>query len=148
MSDFFSISMKVRFSDTDPAQIMYFGNYPGYFDESFIEAMRQSNISWDDRKTMNFLMPIVEQKVQYFHPLIAGDTVKIYMTVDMIGKKVFRTQYLMTKDNTKIATGYITHVTVSYKEFKSIPIPDKFKNVLKKFYIDESKWNNLILSYE
>ena len=138
----------IRFSDCDPAGICYFGRYSTFFDESFIAAMRENKFFWDDHKKFKFLIPIVETKTQYYHPLIAGDTAKIYTTIKRVGNKSFTSQHKITKkENGKeilIAKGYISRVTVDYFDFKSIQIPEILKNILNNYIISEEDWEAFV----
>ena len=145
------IERVVRFSDTDPAGIMYFPNFAMFFDESLIDAIRKTGIKWEDREKHNFLMPIVEQKVNYLKPTSAGDQLRIYTVVEMLRDKVFRSQHLMTRciDGTEIAlaTGYLVRVIVDFNTFKSKVIPDLFRETLKGLYTSPDDWKNFVKSF-
>lgn len=145
-TNIFEFDQIIRFSDCDPAGICYFGRYSTFFDESFIAAMRENNIGWDDHKRLNFLLPIVETSTRYYFPLKAGDTAKIFMTVKRIGNRSFTSQHKIFKsENSKdilVAKGFISRVTVNYKTFKPIIIPKEMEDILRKYFIEEKKWES------
>ncbi|MCH8906804.1 MAG: acyl-CoA thioesterase [Candidatus Heimdallarchaeota archaeon] len=144
-SSLYKLDLRLRFSDIDSAGIAYFGSFPSFFDESFIAAMRENNIRWDDHKKFKFLLPIIEQKTNFFHPLDLGDLASIYMGIIKIGNRSFRSQHLITvqKDGKDIlvATGYISRVTVGFETFKAIQIPELLLNMLKKYNVNVELWN-------
>lgn len=145
------IERVVRFADTDPAGIMYFPNYAMFFDESLIDAIRKTGIKWEDREKHNFLMPVVEQKVNYLKPAVAGDQLRIYTVVEMLRDKVFRSHHLMTQciDGSEIAlaTGYIVRVVVDFNTFKSKVMPDLFRETLTELYTSSDLWEDFIKSF-
>lgn len=131
----------VRFSDTDAAGILYFGSFATYFDESFLSALRSEGIGWDEHKKYNFLLPIIEHKTRFFHPLKFGDEVKVYCWISRIGKTSFTSKHVMVKsENDQIcATGYISRVVVDYNEFVKCLIPKELHEILNKFsFLEES----------
>ncbi|RMG21426.1 MAG: acyl-CoA thioesterase [Methanobacteriota archaeon] len=125
----------VRFSDTDAAGILYFGSFATYFDESFLSALRSQGIGWDEHKKYNFLLPIVEHKTRFFHPLKFGDEVSVYCWISRIGKTSFTSKHVMIhKETAKIcATGYITRVVVDYSQFVKSEIPSELLKILNHF---------------
>lgn len=146
-SSLYKLDLRLRFSDIDSAGIAYFGSFPSFFDESFIAAMRENNIRWDDHKKFKFLLPIIEQKTNFFYPLDLGDLASIYMGIIKIGNRSFRSQHLITveKEGTDIlvATGYIARVTVGYETFEAIQIPEPLLNMLGKYKIEVEQWNEI-----
>ncbi len=125
----------VRFSDTDAAGILYFGSFATYFDESFLSALRSEGIGWDEHKKYNFLLPIIEHKTRFFHPLKFGDQVSVYCWISRIGKTSFTSKHVMINDETGeiCATGYISRVVVDYHKFTKSPIPEKLREILQLF---------------
>ena len=146
------IDRVVRFADTDAAGIMYFPNYAMFFDEGIIDAIRKTGIKWEDREKHNFLMPVVEQKVNYHKPAAAGDQLRIYTVVEMLKEKAFRSQHLMTQciDGSEVvlATGYIVRVVVDFNTFKSKIIPDLFRETLTGLYTPLNDWEKFVKSFK
>jgi len=146
-SSLYKLDLKLRFSDIDSAGIAYFARFASFFDESFIAAMKENDITWNDHEKFQFLLPIVEQHTTFFYPLNLGDLASIYMGIIKTGKRSFRSQHLITieKDGKKVlvATGYIARVTVDYRSFKPIEIPEPLLTMLKKFNVSTKLWNGI-----
>lgn len=141
----------VRFADTDAAGICYFARYASFFDESFIDAMRKEGMSFEGRKE-EFLMPIVEQKTNFYNPLKAGDLMRTYTGIIEIRDKFFKSNHLITlcKGDTevKIATGYIGRVTVDSQNFKAISIPNEFLRDLNKYRVEMAEWEKFTSQFQ
>ncbi len=142
----------IRFSDVDAAGICYFSRYGGLFDESIIDIMRKEKISWEDRiaENMDFMMPVVEQKVNYHSPLRAGDRIYIYTAIIQIDNKYYRSVHKITRivenNEIKVASGYIGRVIVDFHTFKPKQIPDLLKDVLNKYLVNKTDWDLFIES--
>ena len=127
---------RIRFTDTDATGIVYFGSFATYFDESFLAMIRESNIGWDEHKKYNFGLPIVDYKVQYFHPLKFGDEIDVYCIIIHIGNSSFTSLHLISsaKSGRIYSKAEITRVSVSLKGFKKIPIPEFLLEIFKANY--------------
>ena len=93
MSKPFSYELRVRFSDTDAAGIVYFGAFATYFDESFLAALRAYGIGWEEHHSLGFFLPIVEQHIQFYHPVRAGDKITVFVAISRIGNRSFTCQH-------------------------------------------------------
>ncbi len=127
----------VRFSDTDAAGILYFGSFATYFDESFLSALRTHGIGWDEHKSYNFLLPIVEHKTKFYAPLKFGDHVNVYCYISHIGNSSFKSSHVIENIQTKTvcASGYIIRVVVDYNTFEKRVIPKILRKTLENFQV-------------
>ncbi len=124
----------VRFSDTDAAGILYFGSFATYFDESFLSALREEGIGWDEHKTYNFLLPIIEHKTNFYAPLKFGEKVRVYCSITKVGRTSFTSSHLLQRvsDGVICAQGYISRVVVDYNTFQKKEIPNVLKKIFEK----------------
>jgi YbgC/YbaW family acyl-CoA thioester hydrolase len=131
----------IRFADTDAAGILYFGSFTTYFDESFLSMLRQHGIGWDEHRTHNFLLPIVEQKTNFFLPLKFGEEVRVYTIISHIGSRSFRSHHILEKAQNEeiVAIGYISRVTVDYDTFRSVKIPEILRSCFETHEFSKSK---------
>lgn len=138
----------VRFSDTDAAGILYFGSFATYFDESFLSMLRQHGIGWNEHKSMNFLLPIIEQKTNFHKPLFFGDEVEINCFITHIGRSSFTSRHIIRRNGEAdiVASGYITRVVVTYKTFEKQDIPTLLRKVLENHYheLQEVEETNIV----
>ncbi len=123
----------VRFSDTDAAGILYFGSFATYFDENFLGILRYYGLDWEAHKKLDFLLPIIEHKTSFHHPLKFGDEVEVLCYVSRIGNHSFTTNHVIVNKETGeiCASGYISRVVVGYDNFVKRDIPTEVKSVLE-----------------
>lgn len=131
----------VRFSDTDAAGIVYFGAFATYFDEAFHDALRSSGIGWDTHRKEDFLLPIIEQNIRFYHPLRAHDKIEVIMTISKIGNRSFTSAHQVyiqnDQDRQLCASGSISRVVVDYTNFEPKIIPSKLRKVLELHFYEE-----------
>ena len=135
----------VRFADTDAAGITYFANYPSFFDESFIDSLRNAGMNWAKYHENDFMIPIVEQNTKYHSPLKSGDRIKIYSAITKISNRSMSSKHAIVvnrdgKDKLS-ATGWISRVCVDLKLFKPKPIPEMFRTILESLQMTEIQWD-------
>ncbi len=142
-NNIFFMEDTVRFADTDAAGIVYFGAFATYFDESFLTALRQNGLGWSRCKELGFVLPIVEQKINFFHPLRVGDKIRIAMGVTRIGNKSLTSGhivFLQKKEKTVLAAkGYLSMAVVDLESFKSRRIPEELFRFLESYYVSEEE---------
>jgi acyl-CoA thioesterase FadM len=149
----FLLEEVIRFSDCDPAGICYFGTFSTFFDESFIALARGEGIDWDSHlpDQLNFLMPIVQTQTTFYSPLKAGDTARVYTVLTRVGNRSFTSSHLITvmrgDKEERVASGYISRVTVDYTSFKPHAIPGRLREVLDANTMDEDAWQAFLNSH-
>lgn len=153
MDEITSISDKIqisthspRFSDGDPAGIVYFANYPMYFDEAFIKIAKTHGFDWSTRVNheKKFIIPIVEQKAIYKRPLSVGQPFYVATAIIHIGNRSFRSGHILfTKNKDDIVLGvhgYISRVAVNQETFTAITVPNELEQALNQYLVTEYEW--------
>jgi acyl-CoA thioester hydrolase len=86
-----SISIRVRYAETDAMNFVYYGNYATYFEVARVELMRKLGLSYRAIEEMGVWMPVIDYHIQYFKPAQYDDEVTIQVTVDTLpsAKMVF-----------------------------------------------------------
>lgn len=77
-----SISIRVRYAETDAMNFVYYGNYATYFEVARVELMRYLGLSYRAIEEMDIWMPVVDFHIQYFKPAQYDDEVVIKVKVD------------------------------------------------------------------
>ena len=133
MSKKFEIEIQVRFKDLDPMQHVNNSVYFSYFEIGRLEFFR--NIVKDiefkrypfilARVEANFLKPITVHHPKVILKMWAGD----------FGNKSFKFFYEIESIDreTKFCSGESVQVFYDYKENKTIPVPEDFKELISDF---------------
>jgi acyl-CoA thioester hydrolase len=56
--------IRVRYAETDRMDVVYYGNYPQYFEVGRVESLRSLGISYKDIEDMGIILPVVELQIK------------------------------------------------------------------------------------
>jgi acyl-CoA thioesterase FadM len=131
-----STQVGIRFSDADPAGILFFGRL---FElshaalESFVVA---SGIGWQDwYASPTWAVPIVCAKADYKLPLKTGATVVVDVLVTKVGRSSCSFEFVFKCEEIVHAVATTTHVFVSKDGFSSLPIPESIRAILQQYLV-------------
>ncbi|MCO4769943.1 MAG: acyl-CoA thioesterase [Deltaproteobacteria bacterium] len=131
----FQKQIKVRFSDTDPAGVMYFprflDSFHGVFEDWFDEDLKMPYRWMLEDTRVGF--PTVSVDVDYRGPLRFGETMVVDLAVTAIGDKSFACTYRarLKGGDRVLVRAVMKTATVDLDKFKAIPIPPKLKQALE-----------------
>jgi len=57
------IKLRVRYSETDKMGVVYYGNYPQYFEVGRVEYMRDMGVVYAELEKQGILMPVVNLEI-------------------------------------------------------------------------------------
>ena len=60
-----STTLRVRYAEADPMNVVYYGNYAQYFEVGRVESLRALGISYKSMEEMGFMLPVVELNIKY-----------------------------------------------------------------------------------
>ena len=123
----------VEWGHCDPAGIVFYPNYFGYFDASanalFLRALGLNK--YQMLKEYDLVgIPAVDVGARFIVPSVFGDVVMIESMVVEIGRSSFRMQHRLLRGETLAAEGHETRVWVGRDpvdptRLKGRPIPDE-----------------------
>ncbi len=130
----FKKTVKVRFSDTDPAGVMYFprflDRFHGVFEDWFDEQLGMP-YHWvlEDRR-IGF--PTVHTECDYRKPCRFGELLDIELTVTRVGDRSFTCTYKVRAEGAREIRVLATLVTatVSLDDFEPVSIPELLRSRL------------------
>ena len=82
----FQIKRKIRLSETDATGIIYFTNQLKFAIEAF-EAFLEERFGPFHLRFDDYLLPIVDTRSKYYHPLRMGDEIEITLKLVKMGKR-------------------------------------------------------------
>jgi acyl-CoA thioester hydrolase len=130
----FSALTRVGFSDTDAQGIVYYGRYLPYFDTARVEYHRhlgQLYTSTDEER--QFVMRATN--IEYFAPAQFDDLIEVFVRVGRIGRTsiTYECAAYRVEDDVLMVTANQTVVLVDLDERKPCPIPDWYREKIRKF---------------
>lgn len=131
----FKTQLRVRYAETDAAEVVYYGSFFLYFEVGKIEMYREIGIpyQWD--------IPIVDTYCKYLAPVYFDDLLEVHTNFADIKEKSFKIESRIFKKRedgelVPVAEGYTTHVFIDQNR-KAINMPDHYKKVFKKLENEE-----------
>jgi YbgC/YbaW family acyl-CoA thioester hydrolase len=128
----YKTEIRVRWSETDPEQVVYFANYFTYFaiaEGDFVRSLGLSYRELAENQGINF--PRIEAFCQYESPAKYDDLLEVYVWIKDITEKTitFGFEIFRKGEEKRLVNGFIKAICVN-KEFKSTKIPE---DIFKKF---------------
>ena len=130
----FNKTVKVRFSDTDPAGVMYFprflDRFHGVFEDWFDEQLGMPYHWVLEDNRIGF--PTVHTECDYRKPCHFGELLDIELTVTRVGGRSFTCTYKVRAQGAREVRVLATLVTatVSLDDFEPVPIPEPLRSRL------------------
>ena len=127
----FSVELRVRWSDCDPAGVLFYGHYFAYFEEALGQFIRARGLTWNQfMHEHGLFFPRVEAQVRYLAPAAYDDDVRVTVRVLDVGRKILTIGYTMTRcrDARTIAEGQVKFAVIkpepgSTDEPRAIELP-------------------------
>jgi 4-hydroxybenzoyl-CoA thioesterase len=131
----FSIRIKVRFGDADPAGIVYSPVIFHYFHiglEEFFGA--RCGISYDRLiKEERLGFPTVRSEAEFFVAIAYGDELDVEVFVSKVGRTsaVFEYRIRRASDSTLCAQATNVQVAMDMDTRRAVPIPEKYREAFE-----------------
>ena len=124
----FKTQLRVRYAETDAAEIVYYSNFFIYFEVGKMEMFRELGLPYDRR------LPMIEAHCDFKNTAKFDDLLEIHTTVPEVMEKGFKvSSKIFRKDKKKlipIAEGYTIHLTAD-KNRKVKNVPKSFLDAFK-----------------
>lgn len=131
----FKTQLRVRYAETDAAEVVYYGSFFLYFEVGKIEMYRELNMpyKWD--------IPIVDTYCKYLAPVYFDDLLVVHTNFADIKEKSFKIESRIFKKKEDgelepVAEGYTTHVFIDEMR-KAISQPEHYKKMFEKLESEE-----------
>ena len=129
------IQLRVRYSETDRMNYVYYGNYAQYFEVGRVEALRSLGISYKKMEDEGILLPVIDYKIKFIKPAFYDELLTIKTTIPSL--PTARIIFLYETYNEKkelINNGETTLVFVNSKTMKPCAAPKEVIDKLEKYF--------------
>jgi 4-hydroxybenzoyl-CoA thioesterase len=128
--------LDVRFGDIDQAHVVYYPRFFHYFHQAFEQWFgAELGVTYAELVNERGLgFPSVRVETDFRRPLRYGDSMRIGIAIDEIGKKSLTLRYELFRnaDDAPAATARITTVVIN-SDFKAVTIPDWLRERFEAF---------------
>ena len=125
--------LRVRYAETDQMGIVYYGNYPEYYEVGRVEAMRSLGIEYKVLETEHdIMMPVVHLTVNYIRPIYYDELIEIETSLMKIkdGFVYFRVE-IRNQDGKLSNVGKVKLCFINSTTRKRVETPDYITEKLK-----------------
>ena len=128
-----TISVRVRYQETDQMGVVYHANYLTYFELGRVEWLRSKGLDYAALEKSGVLLPVVNVTVNYQSPARYDQLITVVTTLEKIGgaSVVFYTQ-IIAENETVLVDGRVTLVATDAKNFKPIKLPDQLHSLIEE----------------
>jgi acyl-CoA thioester hydrolase len=136
MTDYkFFHPIEVRYGDLDPQGHVNNAKYLTYFEQARVHYFIELGLFNKDQSFMEIGVILADIHITYHAPTRFGDEINVGVKTTKIGNKSMTVeQYVMDANTGKImASGIVVMVTFDYKELKTIPVPDEWRQKISGF---------------
>ena len=128
-------TVRVRYAETDQMGVVYYGNYPQYYEVGRVEAIRALGISYKSIEEQGIVMPVSKLNIKYVLPAKYDELLKIVTIVkEKPDKRItFKCEIYNEADNL-INFGEVTLAFLDIKSKTAVHIPDFIWDKMKAFF--------------
>ena len=132
----FTIEEHVRWSDTDRAGIIYYGQFLRFFEIAETELFRSVGLPYSEVfDRLDIWLPRVQIHFDFRKPLLLDDLIEVSAYVGRFGTKSLTLRFEVNKKGEAelVAEGHVVLACVNRSTFKSVPVPPAIREALKPF---------------
>ncbi len=130
-----SINIRVRYSETDQMQYVYYGNYAAYFEMGRVEWLRNIGFSYKDLEAGGIMLPVIEMNIKYHKPALYDDLLCLKTTLVKLPKVKVTFQFeIHNQKNELLNTATTTLVFWDMKRNRPTKAPQDFINKLEPYF--------------
>jgi acyl-CoA thioester hydrolase len=126
------IKIRVRYSETDQAGFVYYGNYAQYYEVGRVEALRQLGYTYKGLEESGIVMPVLSMNIKYIRPAHYDDllTIKTIIREAPVTRMNFEYE-ILNESGTLLNKGETTLVFISKETYKTIKAPKWFTEIIR-----------------
>jgi len=132
----FTIEEHVRWSDTDRAGIIYYGQFLRFFEIAETELFRAVGLPYAEVfDRFDIWLPRVQIHFDFRKPLVLDDLIEVSAYVARIGNKSLTLRFEVNRkgESDLVAEGHVVLACVSRSTFKSVFVPGEVIDALRPY---------------
>jgi acyl-CoA thioester hydrolase len=132
VSEPFRHSLRVRYNECDPQNVVFNANYLTYFDLTMSELWRELG-GYQEMVDAGVDMVVAEARVRYLAPLRFDDEFEVQATIARLGDTSMQTEIVIVSDGRTVAEGDLRHVFIESGGGSKAPIPAPIRSGLERY---------------
>ncbi|MEW6278823.1 MAG: thioesterase family protein [Candidatus Eremiobacterota bacterium] len=130
------VSEQVRWSDTDRAGIIYYGQFLRFFEVAEMELFRAVGLPYSEVfDRLDIWLPRVQIHFNFRKPLLLEDRIQVAAFVVRFGTASLTLGFEVTRERegAVVADGHVVLACVDRKSFASRPMPEEIQRALAPY---------------
>ena len=128
-------TVRVRYSETDQMQYVYYGNYAAYYEVGRVEALRKLGLSYKDLEDTGIMMPVLETHSYYHKPAKYDELLTLKITIPQLPLAKIKFEYeIYTESGDKIHSGNTTLAFINMASGRPTRAPESMTRLLAPFF--------------
>jgi acyl-CoA thioester hydrolase len=128
--------MRVRYGETDQMNVVYHGNYAGYFESARAESIRQMGFTYKEMEAIGIVMPVVELHIKFLRPAHYDDllTVKTILKELPTNHRIEFHHEVYNEDEKLLTTGKVVLYFMNIKKMEKTMMPKELEDKLIHYF--------------
>jgi acyl-CoA thioester hydrolase len=127
--------VEVRYGDLDPQGHVNNSKHLTYFEQARVQYLMELGLFTKDQSFMKIGVIIADVHITYFEPIYFGQNIKVGVHTAKFGTKsmTWEQNIVDARTGKELAKGEVIIVTYDYKEERTIPIPQEWREKIIEF---------------
>lgn len=132
----YDTQIRVRYGETDKMGVVYYGNYPLYFEVGRTELIRKCDLTYRKLEDDGIIMPVISLNIKYHRPAYYDDLLTIRTIMrELPGVRINFRYEIINENKELIAEGETTLVFTDAKTKRPRKAPDYLLEALRPFFV-------------
>lgn len=128
-------TVRTRYAETDQMGVVYYGNYPQYFEVGRVETLRALGITYRNMEEEGIMLPVLKLEIKYLKPALYDDelTIKTFLK-EMPSTRITFHHEIYNSKGDLLTTGLVQLVFVDAATRRPTRCPENVVSTLQPFF--------------
>lgn len=127
--------LRTRYAETDQMGVVYYGNYPQYFEVGRVETLRALNITYRNMEEDGIMLPVFKLEINYHQPALYDDELIIKTFVkELPNTRITFHHEILDSSEKLLTTGYVQLVFVDASTRRPMRCPRYVLDKLSPYF--------------
>jgi acyl-CoA thioester hydrolase len=126
--------IRVLYAHTDKMGVVYYGRYYEYFESGRNDLLRNIGMPYTEIESMGYILPVLKSHAEYFAPAKYDELISVKCYLKEMPSVRMKVEYKIIGSEGLVAEGFTEHCFANIKTFKPIKPPERFIELLKKYF--------------
>ncbi|HAD97196.1 MAG TPA: thioesterase [Cryomorphaceae bacterium] len=128
-------AIRVRYAETDQMGVVYYGNYPQYFEVGRVEALRTLGMSYREMEEGGIMLPVVKLEIQYIRPALYDDLLTIDTRItEMPSTRITFHHEVFNEEKVLLTKGLVQLVFLNRSNRRPCKAPEDFLSKIEPYF--------------